>query len=53
VRRRLTPRESIGNARYGVSAARRGGLTADMCLNHLSQEAFIQWLEEKEGGGGG
>jgi DNA polymerase (family 10) len=46
-------RESIGNARYGVSAARRGGLTADMCLNHLSQEAFIQWLEEKEGGGGG
>jgi DNA polymerase (family 10) len=38
-------RESIGNIRYGVAAARRGRLTREMCLNCLSQEAFIKWLE--------
>lgn len=41
---------SIGelrNVRYGVAVARKGGLTADKCLNALSVSEFSDWLTER------
>lgn len=40
-------RDSIRNVRFGVYAARRGGLTREMCLNTKPLDAFVLWLEEK------
>ena len=40
-------KESIHYIKYGVAAARKGGLTKDMCLNTLNKEAFDQWLSRK------
>jgi len=40
-------RESIANVRYGVAAARRGGLPKEMCLNTMPVDAFIAWLESR------
>ncbi len=38
-------REGISDLKYGVMAARKGGLTAKNCLNHLSAEEFSVWLK--------
>ncbi len=40
-------KESIHYIKYGVAAARKGGLTKDMCLNTLNKEAFDLWLSRK------
>ena len=40
-------KESIHHIKYGVAAARKGGLTKDMCLNTMNKEAFDQWLSRK------
>ena len=40
-------KESIHYIKYGVAAARKGGLTKDMCLNSMNKEAFDQWLSRK------
>ena len=40
-------KESIHYIKYGVAAARKGGLTKDMCLNTMNKEAFDQWLSRK------
>ena len=42
-------REGIHNVRYGVLAARKGGLPESMCLNALSLEAFENWLSTRRG----
>jgi DNA polymerase (family 10) len=39
-------RESIRNLRFGVYAARRGGLPRDLCLNALTVNEFSTWLED-------
>ncbi len=39
-------RESIHNVRFGVYAARRGGLPRSMCLNCKTLEEFIGWLRK-------
>lgn len=39
-------RESIHYIRYGVAAARKGGLTAEACLNTKSASEFIKWLRQ-------
>ena len=38
-------RESIHFVHYGVSVARKGLLTADMCLNTMDRETFENWLK--------
>lgn len=40
-------KEGIHNVKYGVYSARKGGLTANMCLNALNAEAFAQWLASR------
>lgn len=40
-------RDGIGDIRWGVWSARKGGLTREACLNALSAEAFEQWLLTK------
>ena len=40
-------REGIHNVRFGVYAARKGGLTKKMCLNALDANAFAQWLASR------
>lgn len=40
-------REAIHYIKYGVAAARKGGLTREMCLNTLSREDFTHWLKSK------
>jgi DNA polymerase (family 10) len=40
-------RESIRNIRFGVYAARRGGLPKSMCLNVLSRGEFEKWLKRR------
>ncbi|NOT35996.1 MAG: DNA polymerase/3'-5' exonuclease PolX [Saprospiraceae bacterium] len=37
--------KGIQDIKYGVIAARKGGLTRDYCLNTLSQEDFNGWLK--------
>ncbi|MBP9197330.1 MAG: PHP domain-containing protein, partial [Saprospiraceae bacterium] len=37
-------KESIHYIRYGTTVARKGGLTAEMCLNTKSLSEFITWL---------
>lgn len=42
-------KEGIHDIKYGVYAARKGGLSKDNCLNSLGLEAFSAWLcEESE-----
>lgn len=42
-------KEGIHDIKYGVYAARKGGLSKDKCLNSLGLEAFSAWLcEESE-----
>ena len=38
----------LQDIRYGVFAARKGGLDKAHCLNALSAEAFASWLERKK-----
>ena len=40
-------KEGIHDIKYGVYAARKGGLSKDKCLNTLGLEAFSAWLCEK------
>ncbi len=35
--------EGIHDIHYGVLSARKGGLTAEQCLNHFSTEEFAKW----------
>jgi len=37
-------KESIHYIRYGTTVARKGGLTAEMCLNTKTLSEFITWL---------
>jgi DNA polymerase (family 10) len=37
-------KESIHYIKYGVSAARKGGLMKNMCLNAKNKEEFLLWL---------
>jgi len=39
-------REGIQDIRFGVLSARKGGLTAEMCLNTLSAEAFATFCRK-------
>ena len=36
--------DGLADVRWGVAAARKGGLTADGCLNALTADAFAAWL---------
>lgn len=38
-------KEAIHFIQYGTLMARKGGLTADMCLNKLTKEEFSSWLK--------
>ena len=38
-------KEGFDHMRYGVMAARKGGLTKDMTLNALSLEGMLTWLK--------
>ena len=40
-------REGIHNVRFGVLAARKGGLLTSQCLNALPAEKFAQWLSSR------
>ena len=40
-------RESIHNVRFGVLAARKGGLVTTLCLNALGREDFARWLASR------
>lgn len=40
-------KEGIHHIRYGVLAARKGGLTTRYCLNCLPLEDFDDWIQEK------
>lgn len=40
----------IGDIRWGISAARKGGLVKQMCLNALSVDGFEQWLKNRQHG---
>ena len=37
----------LDNVRWGVAAARKGGLTPDQCLNAKSLDAFTEWLQHR------
>ncbi|MES3630888.1 MAG: helix-hairpin-helix domain-containing protein [Longimonas sp.] len=39
--------DELDNVRWGVEAARKGGLTADACLNAKSLPDFEQWLDAR------
>ncbi|MDX1407087.1 MAG: DNA polymerase/3'-5' exonuclease PolX, partial [Saprospiraceae bacterium] len=39
--------ESIHNVRYGVMAARKGGLFTHRCLNALDSDGFARWLASR------
>lgn len=39
--------DELDNVRWGVAAARKGGLTADHCLTAKSLDAFTHWLEHR------
>ncbi len=38
----------IQDVRYGVKVARKGALTAEMCLNTMDIAAFTQWLVQRK-----
>jgi DNA polymerase (family 10) len=40
-------KEGIHDMFYGLCAARKGGLTKEMCLNAMSRKEFEQWLSGK------
>jgi DNA polymerase (family 10) len=40
----------IDNIRWGVSAARKGGLTTDMTWNAMSALEIHQWLQNRKRG---
>ena len=40
-------KEGIHNVRFGVYAARKGGLTSDMCLNSMDVHEFRKWLQTR------
>ncbi len=40
-------REGIHDIKYGLLAARKGGLTAATCLNSLTADAFDVWLKKR------
>ncbi len=42
-------REGIHNVRFGVFAARKGGLLVTRCLNALSRDEFASWLAARRG----
>jgi len=44
-------REGIHNVRFGVLAARKGGLVTGQCLNALSVDKFSQWLASRRRSG--
>lgn len=39
--------DGIKDIRFGVQAARRGGLRKDFCINHLTADAFLNWCQKK------
>lgn len=39
----------VHDLRYGLLAARKGGLTANGCLNTFSANAFAEWLAKRRG----
>jgi len=39
--------DELDNVRWGVAAARKGGLTAEHCLTAKSLDAFTHWLEHR------
>jgi len=39
--------EGIKDIRYGVIAARKGGLTAEQCLNAKGRNSFDHWIQSK------
>lgn len=39
-------KEGIKDIKFGVLAARKGGLSKEMCLNSLTYEAFRGWLSQ-------
>lgn len=41
-------KESIHYVKYGVAVAKKGGLTADFCLNTLSANEFSEWCKNKK-----
>ena len=41
-------RQAIHHIKYGVNVARKGGLTAENCLNHMNTEQFEAWLQKKK-----
>jgi DNA polymerase (family X) len=40
----------IGNIRWGISAARKGGLTKDMTWNAMGLKEVEKWLRRKSAG---
>ena len=40
-------RDGINDIRYGLTAARKGGLAAAQCLNTLSADEFANWLKSR------
>ena len=42
-------KESIHYVKYGVAAARKGGLTKEMCINTWSLNQFEDWISIKKG----
>jgi len=41
-------REGIHDIRYGLLSARKGGLTAEQCLNAMDLKAFEQWINSHQ-----
>lgn len=39
--------KGIQDIKWGVAAARKGGLSAESCLNAKSKEEFIRWIDSK------
>lgn len=39
--------DQLAYVRWGVAVARKGGLTADQCLNALPQEALADWFRRR------
>lgn len=40
--------EGIHDIHFGVASARKGGLTAEQCLNTLGVDAFAEWLKQRK-----
>jgi DNA polymerase (family 10) len=39
--------EGIGDIRWGVAAARKGGLSKSMCWNAREADEFSRWLDDR------